>query len=104
MPERLQPERRDAGRHARGLQSLIIDARNAPAAHYFGKAPANLTLRESLFLAALLPSPLKLHALKGNLPDAYLQSFDHLIDLATQNHLVTDADAQQARTEPIVFR
>jgi hypothetical protein len=76
----------------------------AAAAHYFGKGPANLTLRESLFLAAMLPSPVKLHGLKGNLPDAYVQSIDRWIDMMKQARIVTEDEAEKAVAEAIVFR
>jgi membrane peptidoglycan carboxypeptidase len=78
----------------------------AAAAHYFGKGPANLTLAESLFLASLLPSPVKLHGLKNpnGVPDAYTASFHHLMDLAQKAGLITEAEMETGKAETIVFR
>jgi membrane peptidoglycan carboxypeptidase len=77
----------------------------AAAAHYFGKGPANLSFAEALFLASLLPSPVKLHNIKGSgkVPDAWMLSIRHLMDLAHDSHLVSDADLEEAKSEEITF-
>jgi hypothetical protein len=75
------------------------------AIFYFGKGPWSLTLGESLFMASMLPSPVKLSRLRGlgEAPPAYVSSIDHLIDLAQQIHLVTAEEADEANTQPIRF-
>lgn len=76
------------------------------AAHYFGKGPANVTLSEALFLASMLPSPVRLHALKSprGVPEAYTASFHHLMDLARQSGLITETDLEAGKAETLVFR
>ena len=78
----------------------------AGAAHYFGKGPGNLSLSESLFLASMLPSPVKLHGLKSasGVPDVYVASFHHLMDLAKQSGLISEQELEAGKAETIVFR
>jgi hypothetical protein len=73
------------------------------AKHYFGKSASWLSLNDSLFLAAMLPAPNKFHTLMFNVPQAYLDSFDHLIDLSRQSGLVSQAEADQAKNQTLAF-
>jgi membrane peptidoglycan carboxypeptidase len=76
----------------------------AAAAHYFGKGPYNLTLAESLLLASMLPSPTKLHYVRhAGVPDAWMQSIAHMMDVAQVCGLITEAELAEGKKEEIVF-
>jgi len=77
----------------------------AAARHYFGKSPASLTFPEALFLAAMLPSPVRLHALKtgSRLADAYADRIDYLMGEAAKAGLVSEAEVEEQRAHSIVF-
>jgi membrane peptidoglycan carboxypeptidase len=78
----------------------------AAARAFYGKSPAALTLAESLYLAAILPSPVKFYAMKqsGNVPPYWMAAIQHLMDLAHTSHLISDEELEEGKGESIAFR
>jgi membrane peptidoglycan carboxypeptidase len=78
----------------------------AAARAFYGKPPASLTLAESLYLAAILPSPVKFYAMKrsGSVPPYWMTSIQHLMDLAHTSHLISDEELEEGKGESIAFR
>ena len=76
----------------------------AAAAHYFGKGPYGLSLAESLFLAALLPSPVKLHAMKySGVSEGLMQSIYHLMEIAKVSGLIDESQLEEGKRETLSF-
>lgn len=76
------------------------------AEHYFGRAPLDLNLAESLFLATLLPNPIELHKKlyeKGDVPDWWMKRIQGLMQTAEKNGRISPAELQDALTQKIVF-
>ncbi len=78
----------------------------AGARAFYGKTPAELTLAESLYLAAILPSPVRFYAMKraGSVPPYWMASIRHLMELAHTSHLISDEELEEGREESIAFR
>ena len=57
------------------------------AFHYFGRKPDELNLAESLFLASLLPAPLRFAKLadKPKVSDSWTSHLDQLMAIAAKN-------------------
>ena len=70
------------------------------ARHYFGKPASRLTLAEAATLAALPKSPVGYDP--GRFPDKARQRRDLILGLMAGQGLITPADAQHAREEPVV--
>lgn len=60
----------------------------AGAHHYFGKQPSELSLRESAFLAAMLPGP-KVYDPNRHL-DRVMNRSDHLLGIMLKGRMITD--------------
>jgi membrane peptidoglycan carboxypeptidase len=77
-----------------------------PAArHYFGRAPAELTLSESLFLSGLLPSPLRHHKLweKGEVPASWMKNIHLWMQVAEKNGKISNKELADGLAQTIVF-
>ena len=68
--------------------------------HYFGKSAARLTLAEAATLAALPKSPVGYDP--SRFPDKAKQRRDLILGLMAEQGMITQADAQRAREEPVV--
>ncbi|MDP9034197.1 MAG: transglycosylase domain-containing protein [Myxococcota bacterium] len=77
----------------------------AAADYFFGRTPAELNFAESIFLASVLPSPLRYAAMRnGNQPpEAWLRGLRRLMQVAHKTGQITDAELAEAENEPIVF-
>ena len=77
----------------------------AAADHYFGRKPYELNLAECLFLATLLPSPVRYHRMweKGEVPEHWLKNIRHLMVIAEKNGKITPGDLQEGLKQPITF-
>ncbi len=77
-----------------------------PAArHYFGKDARELTPREAAFLASVLPSPARFHALfeRGEMTEGWLERIDAiLLRMAAFGQLGED-ELMEALRQPLVF-
>lgn len=72
----------------------------AAARHYFGKSASRLSLAEAATLAALPKSPVGYDP--GRFPEKAKQRRDLILGLMAEQGLVSQADAQRARAEPVV--
>ncbi len=72
----------------------------AAAETYFNKPLDQLTLAEAAFLAALPKAPNNYNPFKS--PDAAKSRRDWVLDRMTEDHVITAAQAEAARAEPIV--
>ncbi len=70
------------------------------ARHYFGKPAARLTLAEAATLAALPKTPVGYDP--ARFPDKAKQRRDLILGMMAEQRLVTTADAERARAEPVV--
>ncbi|MDQ2664546.1 MAG: PBP1A family penicillin-binding protein [Gemmatimonadota bacterium] len=70
------------------------------ARHYFGKPAAKLSLAEAATLAALPKTPVGYDP--GRFPDKAKQRRDLILGLMADQSLVSAADAERARAEPVV--
>ena len=82
------------GRGAYGVASASL--------RYFGVPPANLTLSQAAFLAALPKAPNNYHPLFRY--DAAVARRNYVLDRMVQDGAIDEATAQAAREEPIVVR
>jgi transglycosylase-like protein len=77
----------------------------AAAEHYFGRAPAELNLAECLFLASVLPSPLRLGTMReaGEVPDHWMRLLRRLMETAHRLGRITDSELAEAEEEAVTF-
>jgi membrane peptidoglycan carboxypeptidase len=77
----------------------------AAADYYFGRTPAELNLTECLFLASLLPAPVRYGAMRdaGQAPEGWMRMIHGLLVTAHRNGRITDAELAEAEKESIVF-
>jgi hypothetical protein len=77
----------------------------AAADYYFGRTPAELNLSECIFLASLLPAPVRYGAMRaaGQVPEGWLRLIHGLVAAAHRNGRITDAELAEAEQQPIVF-
>ena len=75
------------------------------AAHYFGRTPLELNLSECLFLASVLPSPVRSHRLAehGELPEHWQRHLQLLMRIAERTHRITPAELEVGLQERVVF-
>ena len=75
------------------------------ARHFFGRSPAELNLAESLFLASLLPAPMRLGAIgEAQHPsEGWMRTLRTLMNVAQRNGLITDGELAEAEEEEVVF-
>lgn len=75
------------------------------AAHYFGKQPLQLSVKEAAYLATLIPSPVRLHGFfaKGAVPEVWERRVaDVLIKMHSAGDL-TDGELAEAMATPLRF-
>jgi transglycosylase-like protein len=77
----------------------------AAAEYYFGRAPAELNLAESLFLASLLPAPLRYSAMHDaeQPSEGWLRNLRSLMQIERKRGLITDAELAEGESEQVVF-
>jgi len=77
----------------------------AAADYYFGRTPAELNLAECLFLASLLPAPLRYGAMRegGEVPDAWMHLIHRLMTIAHKTGRITDDELLEGQGEEIAF-
>jgi hypothetical protein len=75
------------------------------ADYYFGRTPAELNLAECLFLASVLPSPLRYGALRdaGELSDDRRRGLHSLMEIAHRNGRINDNELAEAEAQTIEF-
>ena len=75
------------------------------ALRYFGRKPDELNLAESLFLASLLPSPLRFAKLaeKPRLAEGWAKHLRQLMAIAAKNELISEAELAEGLKEEVVF-
>ncbi len=75
------------------------------AQHFFNKEPADLTARESIFLASLLPSPKRRYAFYCNqaVPDHWNRALDRLLAIMRRRGRLTAEEYDAALAETITF-
>jgi hypothetical protein len=77
----------------------------AAADHYFGRKPAELNLGECLFLASILPAPLRLGTMReaGAVPDRWMRLLRKLMVTAHRLGRITDKELEEAEGETVAF-
>jgi hypothetical protein len=77
----------------------------AAAEHYFGRKPAELNFAECLFLASVLPAPLRLGTMReaGSVPDRWMHLLRTLMATAHRLGRITDAELTEAESESVDF-
>jgi hypothetical protein len=77
----------------------------AAAEHYFGRTPAELNLGECLFLASILPAPIRLGAMReaGVVSDRWMALLHRLMETAHKMGRITDAELADGEAQPVVF-
>jgi membrane peptidoglycan carboxypeptidase len=78
----------------------------APAAeYYFGRAPGELSLGESLFLSSILPAPLRYAGMREGEepPEGWLRNLHTLMQVAQKRGLLTEAELADGEADPILF-
>ncbi|MDP9000126.1 MAG: transglycosylase domain-containing protein [Myxococcota bacterium] len=77
----------------------------AAAEYYFGRSPAELDLAECLFLASLLPSPVRYATMRDREqpPEGWMRSIHGLMEVARKRGLLTDAELSDGESEEVVF-
>lgn len=75
------------------------------ADYYFGRRPDELDLAESLFLATLLPSPVRYGKMreKGEPSEAWMRHIQALMAIAAKNGKISQAELAEGLTEKVVF-
>ena len=75
------------------------------AGHYFGRAPLELNLPECLFLASILPSPVRSHHLAdhGELPEHWGRHLQALMRIAERGHRITPVELEEGLATTVVF-
>jgi hypothetical protein len=76
------------------------------AARYFGRTPAELDLAECLFLASILPSPIRYGKLaeKPQLSESWTQHLRELMAIAAKLGTISDAELAEGLKEEVTFR
>jgi hypothetical protein len=75
------------------------------ARHYFGKDARELGIRESAFLATIIPNPVRYHVYcsRGALSDIWTKHVNDLLALLYAGGDLTEAEYQEALTAPLLF-
>ena len=77
-----------------------------PAArHYFAKDARQLTAREAAFLASVIPSPARFHALfaRGEVPEVWLERIDAILLQMAAFGQLGEEELREALRQPLVF-
>src|SRR5580658_265464 len=77
----------------------------AAAEHYFGRTPTELNLGECLFLASILPSPVRLGTMReaGVVPDHWMRLLRKLMETAHRLGRISDKELADAEGESVEF-
>ena len=78
-----------------------------PAArHYFGKEPRDLSVKEMVFLVALIPGPVKYQRsfAAGELSPGFETLVTHLLNKLRSLEVLSEAEYEAAREEKLIFR
>ena len=72
---------------------------------YFGKHPADLTPPEAVFIALMLPSPVRRHAqyCRGELTESFQGKVAMILGVMNQRGRLSDLEYEVWRAEPVVF-
>jgi penicillin-binding protein 1A len=75
------------------------------ARHYFGKDARELSIRESAFLATIIPNPVRYHVYcsRGALSDIWKKNVENLLTELYEGGDITLAEYQDALAAPLVF-
>ncbi|MFE8596518.1 transglycosylase domain-containing protein [Archangium violaceum] len=75
------------------------------ARHYFGKDARELSIRESAFLATIIPNPVRYHVYcsRGALSDIWTKHVNDLLAVLHEGGDLTGTEYQEALTAPLVF-
>ena len=75
------------------------------ADHFYGRKPEELNLAEAMYLATLLPSPVKYHGIydRGAVPDGWLKHVRTLMGIAEKMSRITPHELAEGLQEEIVF-
>ncbi|MGZ3460897.1 MAG: transglycosylase domain-containing protein, partial [Archangium sp.] len=75
------------------------------ARHYFGKDARELSIRESAFLATIIPNPVRYHVycVRGALSDTWKKNVDDLLTELYEGGDISEAEYQEALAAPLVF-
>jgi penicillin-binding protein 1A len=75
------------------------------ARHYFDKDAHELGLRESAFLATIIPNPVRYHVYcnRGTLSENWRKQVDGLLGVLYEGGDITEAEYQEALSAPLVF-
>ncbi|HYX93028.1 MAG TPA: biosynthetic peptidoglycan transglycosylase, partial [Myxococcaceae bacterium] len=75
------------------------------AAHYFGKDPADLTVREAVFLATIIPNPIKYHGYcsRGGITELWEHRMRELLEKMHSAGALTDEQFEEGISAPLVF-
>ncbi len=73
------------------------------ADYYFGRTPAELNLAECLFLASLLPSPIRYGAMHdlGSVPEGWMRTLHTLMAVAHRTGRINDEELAEAERQPV---
>jgi hypothetical protein len=77
----------------------------AASEYYFGRSASDLNLAESLFLASLLPAPLRYGGMRDadHVPDGWMRSIRNLMRIENKRGLITDDELAEGEAEVILF-
>ncbi|HEX8441652.1 biosynthetic peptidoglycan transglycosylase, partial [Archangium sp.] len=75
------------------------------ARHYFDKDARVLSIRESAFLASIIPNPVRYHVYcnRGALSELWKKNVEGLLAVLYAGGDITEAEYQEALTAPLVF-
>jgi hypothetical protein len=75
------------------------------ARHYFDKDARELSIRESAFLATIIPNPVRYHVYcnRGGISDIWRKQVDGLLAVLYAGGDLTEAEYQEALSAPLVF-
>jgi hypothetical protein len=75
------------------------------ARHYFGKDARELNIRESAFLATIIPNPVRYHVYcnRGALSDLWAKNVNDLLALLYEGGDITEVEYQDALAVPLLF-
>jgi penicillin-binding protein 1A len=75
------------------------------ARHYFDKDARELSIRESAFLATIIPNPVRYHVYcnRGELSDIWKKNVEGLLAVLLAGGDITEAEYQEALAAPLVF-
>ena len=75
------------------------------AEYYFGRSPSELNLAECLFLASLLPAPLRYGGMRdaAQPPESWMGMLHKLMQIEAKRGLITDAEMTEGQGEAIAF-